>query len=94
MSVVNVLVTDAAVNVDSSTRTLTGRFTMEVFNDDSTNSVFCGPNDTVSATATATNYGRRISPRSSMTYAIPYTIKLWCISDVAAGARLVLTQLH
>ena len=94
-SVQNVLVESAAVNVDSSSRTLGGRFTIEVWNDDAANTVFCAPTQGVSATATNANYGRRISPRSSLVWAVPDGVKIWCVSDGGSGgARLVLTQLH
>lgn len=96
----NVLVNTTAVQLDVSTRTLTTldgvfkRFALEIWNDDATNTAWCGFNGSVSATAGAANYGRRISPRTSWTLAVDQTIRVWCVSDVAAGARLVLTQLY
>ena|SRR3990167_10334432 len=93
-TVVNVLINTTAVNVDSSTRTLSGRFTIELWNDDATNSLHCAMTAGVSATSTDVNYGRRLSPRSSLVWAIPDSMKVWCVSDGGSGgARLVATQL-
>lgn len=90
----NVLVNTVVVNVDSSTRTVPGRVSIEVYNDDSANTVFCGLSSDVSSTATSNNYGRRVAPRASIIWSIPESMKVWCVSDGGSGgARLVLTQL-
>ncbi|MDI6774021.1 MAG: hypothetical protein QME60_01300 [Verrucomicrobiota bacterium] len=99
-SVRNVLVNTTAVQLDVSTRALSGldgvvkRFVLEIFNDDSTNTAFCAFTASVSSTAGNINYGRRIGPRLGWTLAIDQTFQIWCVSDAAAGARLVLTQLY
>ena len=92
----NVFVTNSnTVRIDSSSRTLTGRFTAEIFNDDATNALFCAFDATVSST-TAVNdrhYGRRIVPRTAWTVSIGDQMQIHCTADAASGARAVLTQL-
>lgn len=99
----NVLVTNSAVQLDVSTRTIggvgsdgsgiSGRFVIEVWNDSSTEDLFCAFDRNVSSTAGAAHYGRRVPPRQSWTIAITEAVKMWCISS-ATGARVNLTQLY
>lgn len=99
-SVRNVLVNTTAVQLDVSTRALSGldsvakRFVVEIYNDDAANAAWCAFTASVSATAGNVNYGRRISARSSWTVAIDHTIQIWCVAAASADARLVLTQLY
>ena len=98
----NVLITNtASVQLDVSTRTLRGagsdgnarRFVIEVWNDDTTNNLFCDFDVYVSSLTTQGNYGRRVPARTSWAVAITETVKFYCVSDAAAGVRAVLTQL-
>ena len=93
----NVLVTSgAAVKIDSSTRTITGynRFAAEIFNDDSSGTAWCNFSPMVSSIAGNIHYGRRISPRTAWTLAIPAAMPVYCISDSSTGIYIVLTQIH
>ena len=93
-SVTNFLVTTSTVNVDSSTRTLSTRFTMELYNDDSANPAWCAFTLNVSTIPGNANYGRKIPAGTAWVLAVPDALKVWCRSAVAAGVRLVLTQLR
>ena len=87
------IVNTGSTNIDVSSRALAGRFTAEIWNDDSANNLFCSFSVDVSSETGNLNYGRRVGPRSSWTIAVPDSMKIYCTSDVAAGLWAVCTQL-
>lgn len=89
------LSTYVTTQVDSAHRKLTERFIIEVWNDDASYDIFCGFSVNTSSLTANANFGRRIPPRSSKTWAIPISVPVYCISGApnVAGGQIVMTQL-
>ena len=83
------------------TRNLSGRFAIEVWNDDDADHINCKFTtnvSTITSPALNANYGRRGSPRTSWTIAVPdaEVIPVWCRvygSGTAATAIACATQI-
>ena len=101
VSSVSISTTSGAVQIDlkSASRSLDGRFTIELWNDDDADDVHCAFNSDVSTITSPSlnaNYGRRIPPRQSWTIAIPDAVPVYCRiagNEAAATAILCATQL-
>ena len=90
-----------AVQLDNTARRKSNRIAVEVYNDDSSNPLFCGFNSSVSSstvTGLIGTYGRRIAPRVGVTWAVPISVNIYCRSsgdDSAAGTAVaVFTQIY
>ena len=81
-----------AVQMDTSTNLLTGRFAVEIFNDDATDNLFCGFSST--GTVTTTAMSRRITARTAWVVQVGQDISIFCISDGAGGVSAPFTQLR
>lgn len=95
---VSISTTAGNVQVDSKTagRWLEQRFSIEVWNDDDAEDLNCGFDVNLSTISTSGNYGRRIGPRTSVTWSIPDAVPVYCAimkADAAATALAVITQL-
>ena len=106
-TVVNIAMsTNSVTHVDSrsASRKLDKRFSIEVWNDDADDDIHCSFNvnvSTVVPTAATANayYGRRIGPRTSITYAVPDAVEVYCLPSgtngpTTVGAVAVITQLY
>lgn len=101
VSSVAISTTSGAVQIDlkSASRSLDGRFTIELWNDDDADDIHCAFSSAVSTVTSPSlnaNYGRRIAPRQAWTVAIPDAVPVYCRvagSGAAATAIVVATQL-
>ena len=80
-TIVNVSISTAsgAVQLDSKTanRWREGRFTVEIWNDDADDDLFVGFHVGISSTSSEASYGRRVAPRTAITWAVPDSVPIY-----------------
>lgn len=75
-------------------RSLSARFSAELFNSDSAIDLYCSFDIGVSSISTSVHYGRLIAPGAAWTVAVNSTIEIYCISDSSSTEPIVVvTQL-
>lgn len=90
-----------AIQVDSkaSSRHIKGRFEIEIYNDDSVDSLRCSFSSSVStitAPSINANLGREIRPKTGVSWKVPDSVPVYCRvegSGAASDAIAIITQL-
>lgn len=90
-----------AVRVDSpsASRYVKGRFEIEVYNDDSTDSLRCSFTSavsTVTSPSVSAHFGREVRPKTGVAWKVPDSVPVYCRiegSGAAASALAIITQL-
>lgn len=92
-TITNVAVASTSVTtLDLAARLLEGRYRIEVWNDDPGATIFVGFNVNLSTINGNALFGRRLATRSSVTYDIPDSVRVYARAVDNSTATAVITQ--